>query len=282
MSKWKMVVVIPAGAKDDVADTLRSVLHYTNPELIVVVDDTQGRGIGMQHPKVIEIPSITTTNRGLGGLWVNLSAAFRYAIEHAEFDLLLRLDADALLLGPGIAEAAGERFERHPGIGALGAYRIGPDGGFRDWTPARRALFTELWLRGMRHPLMRRKLRELMAASAEYVRGEHALGGAVLYRGDAVREMYRRGFLDLPEFASSQLGEDWIFGLITVAAGYHTGDFSGPQDPLALRWKGLPAAPAELLAKGKLVTHSVRYWGDMRETEIREYFAAVRTDAPVL
>ena len=120
-----------------------------------------------------------------------------------------------------------------------------------------------------------------MAIAPEYIRGEHALGGAVLYRGDTVREMHRCGFLDCPEFARSLLGEDFIFGLMTVAAGYHTGDFSGPGDPLALRWKGLPAAPEELLAKGKLVTHSVRFWADRREAEIREYFAAARADAPV-
>ena len=279
MSKWKMVVVVPAGPNDDVADTLRSVLHYADPELIVVIDDTQGRGIGLKHPKLVEIPPDASTHRDLGGLWVNLSKAFRYAVEHSEFDLLLRLDADALLLGSGVAEAAGDRFERFPETGALGAYRISPDGGLRDWTSARRALLIELWLRGIRYPSMRRKLRKLMAASPEYIRGEHALGGAVLFRGDAVREMYRRGLLDAPEFAHSILGEDYIFGLVTVAAGYHTGDFSGPEDPLALRWKGLPAAPQELLAKGKLVTHSVRFWGDMPEAEIREYFAAARADA---
>lgn len=282
MPKWKMVVVVPAGPKDDVADTLRSVLHYADPELIVVIDDTQGRGIGLKHPKLVEIPPVAATHRDLGGLWVNLSTAFRYAVEHTEFDLLLRLDADALLLGPGIAEAAGDRFHRFPDIGALGAYRISPDGGLRDWAPARKALLIELWLRGVRYPSMRRKLRELMAASPHYIRGEHALGGAVLYRGDAVREMYRRGLLDSPEFAHSILGEDFIFGLVTVAAGYRTGDFSGPEDPLALRWKGLPAAPQELLAKGKLVTHSVRFWADMPEAEIREYFAAARADARVL
>jgi hypothetical protein len=282
MSQWKMVVVVPAGPNDDVADTLRSVLHYADPELIIVIDDTQGRGIGLKHPKLVEIPPDASTHRDLGGLWVNLSKAFRYAVEHSEFDLLLRLDADALLLGPGIAEAAGDRFERSPEIGALGAYRISPDGGIRDWTSARRALLIELWLRGIKYPSMRRKLRKLMAASPEYIRGEHALGGAVLYRGDTVREMYRRGLLGAPEFAHSILGEDFIFGLITVAAGYHIADFSGPEDPLALRWKGLPAAPQELLAKGKLVTHSVRFWADMPEAEIREYFAAARADATML
>ena len=45
----------------------------------------------------------------------------------------------------------------------------------------------------------------------------------------------------------------WAFGLttlLTIAAGFRIGDFGGPADPLALRWRGLPAHPAELLAGG--------------------------------
>jgi hypothetical protein len=45
---------------------------------------------------------------------------------------------------------------------------------------------------------------------------------------------------------------------------------------MAMRWRGLPAHPDELLAKGKLLTHSVRFWGDLREPEIRGIFRAAR------
>jgi hypothetical protein len=82
---------------------------------------------------------------------------------------------------------------------------------------------------------------------------------AILYRHGALAEMNRRGWLDLPELGDSYAGEDHLFGLLTVAAGYRTADFGGPGDPLATRWRGLPAAPADLLAAGKLVTHSVRF-----------------------
>lgn len=280
MSQCRMIVVVPAGPRDDAADTIRSVLSYTDPELVLVIDDTHGRGIGLEDPRVVVFTPPGSPPGPFGGLWVKLAAAFRYAVEFTDFDVLLRLDTDALILGPGIAEAAVDRFARDPAVGALGAYRVGPDGRNRDWTPARKMVRAELGLRGMRHPAVRRRVRELVAAAPEYVPGEHALGAALFVRGDTVREWYRRGMLDYPELGGSLLGEDHLFGLLTLAAGYRIADFSGPQDPLAVRWEGLPAAPAELLAAGKLVTHSVRSWGDMHEAEIREFFAARRPAPP--
>jgi hypothetical protein len=275
----RMVVVVPAGPRDDAADTLRSVFRYTEPELVVVIDDTRGRGIGVSHPRLAVISPSATRAGPFGGLFVKLGAAFRYALEQADFDVLLRLDADALLLGPGIAEAAMARFERDPAVGALGCYRVGPDGRSRDWTPARKMIQAETGPRGVRRPSVRRRLRSLRRAAPGYVPGEHALGAAVLYRRDAIGEMHRLGLLDLPELGNSRVGEDHLFGLLTVAAGYRTDDFSGPDDPLALRWKGLPASPEDLLAAGKLVTHSVRSFSDMPEAEIRAYFAARREDS---
>jgi hypothetical protein len=202
--------------------------------------------------------------------------AFSYAIENAQFDVLLRLDTDALLLGPGLAEAAAAQFHAKADVGALGAYRIGPDGGIRDWTSARRLVRAHTGLRGLRYLSCRRTLRGLVASAPGYVLGEHALGGAVIYRGEMLREIYRRGLLKFPELANSRLGEDHIFGLITVASGYRTDDFSKPGDPMAARWKGLPFSPDELLKSGKLVTHSIRSWNGMSEQEIRDHFAEVR------
>jgi hypothetical protein len=277
MPQSRLVVVVPAGPKDDAADTLRSVLYYTDPELLLVIDDTHGRGIGLDDPRVVIFTPPSSPPGPFGGLWVKLAAAFRHVTDHAEFDLLLRLDTDALILGPGIAEAAAERFSRDPALGALGAYRVGPDGGTRDWKPAANMVKAELGLRGMRHTAARRRLRTLIAQAPEYATGEHALGAAVVFRADMVREWSRRGMLDYPELGDCMLGEDHLFGLLTAAAGYRTGDFSGPDDPLAVRWLGLPAAPADLLAAGKLITHSVRSWENMGEGEIRAFFAAHRS-----
>lgn len=274
MAGSKLVVVIPAGPGDTAIDTIESVLCFSNPELIVVIDDTNGRGVGFAQQEIITLPSIA--HGGYGELWVNLAMAFSHVVKCVQFDVLLRLDTDALLLGPGLAEAAAGRFLQNPDVGALGAYRFSPDGNVRDWTPARKIFEAETGIRGLRNPSCRRTLRSLIASAQGYTSGEHALGGAVIYRGETVREMHRRGLLDLPMLVNSRLGEDHIFGLITVAAGYRTDDFSRPQDPMAVRWKGLPFAPDELLKAGKLVTHSIRSWGGLSEQEIRSYFAAAR------
>jgi hypothetical protein len=65
--------------------------------------------------------------------------------------------------------------------------------------------------------------------------------------------------------------------LLTMAAGYQIGDFGGLTGPMALKWRGLPAHPADLLAAGKLVTHSVRSWQDLGERQIRGIFAQARS-----
>jgi hypothetical protein len=67
-----------------------------------------------------------------------------------------------------------------------------------------------------------------------------------------------------------------IMGLVTVAAGCHLSDFGGPDDTVAARWRSLPAHPDELLAKEKLLTHSVRFLEDLHEPEIRQIFRQAR------
>lgn len=277
-----LAVVIPAGPRDDVADTLASVLHYTAPpRLVVVVDDT-GRDVGATleatSPDVAVVRAPGRAAGSHGGLWVKIAAGYRFALAHLDVDVLLRLDADALVIGAGIAEIAAARFASDQRLGLLGSYRYGPDGGTRDWSPAADALRSECGLRGISRPRSRRTLRALRARAVAqgYVAGEHALGGAYLHSGAAARALCRAGWLELPELAQSRLGEDHLFALLTVAAGFAIGDFGGPDDPLAITWQGLPAPPTDLLARGKLVTHSVRSFGELGETGIRARFAAER------
>lgn len=283
MTDVPLAVVIPGGPADDVRDTLDSVLHYTSPpRLVVVVDDTGGH---LQGPleersgdvRVIQAPP--GAPGALGGLFAKLSAGFRHALDTFPFDVLLRLDADALVIGPGLAEAAKERFGADPGLGMLGSCRVRSDGCARSFEEAARVLGRECGWRGLDRPSMRAALRALRRAALEhgYVAGEHALGGAYLLSADAVGAIAQQGWLDLWPLRASRLGEDHLFAMATVAAGFRLGDFGGPGDPLALRWKGLPAEPAVLLEEGKLVTHSVRSFEALSEPEIRAAFAAARS-----
>lgn len=282
-----LAVVIPAGPSDDVVDTVRSVLHYTSsPRTVAVVDDTGTGGrtradLERLSPDVKVVPAPAGAPGGYGGLWVKIAAGYKYVARTCDFAVLLRLDADALMIGAGLAAAAAGYFESHPGVGMLGSYRTGPDGRDRDWSPAARLLGRECGWRGLDRPLMRRTLRQLRANASNqgYIYGEHPLGGAYLHSRAAVLALAERGWLDLKTLARSHLGEDHIFALITRAAGYNIADFGGPDGPLALKWRGLPAAPGDLLGRGKLVTHSVRSWESMGEAEVRRTFAAARRSA---
>jgi hypothetical protein len=280
----RLAVVIPVGPGDDAHDTVMSVLHYADPAALVLVDDSGGAvdltSVAAQSPAVDLLPAPPDAEGNRGGLWVKLAAGYRRALELCpDLDVLLRLDADALIIGAGIAEAAADRFAGDPSLGLLGSYRIGPDGGARDFGPAMRVIRAEMGLRGrLRGRALRARLRERVAIAEAngYELGEHPLGGCFVHSGAAVRALSDQGLLELPELARSKASEDHLFALLTIGVGFRIGDFGGPDDPLAMRWQGLPAHPQELLARGKLVTHSVRSFGDLDERAIRSTFAAAR------
>lgn len=280
-------VVLPVGPNDSEAavDTLASALYYLDPSrMIVVVDDT-GSGPGFTRrvkelsPDIVVLPSPPRSPGGLGGLWVKIAAGYQWLLQRYAPDVILRLDADALIIGSGIEECAIREFGQDPTLGLLGSYRIGSDGGPRDWSWPAWRIRVEAGLPGLRYPVRRWRLRRLLALASQhgYTDGEHVLGGSYIHSFRAADDIYARGWFDLPYLATSKLGEDQIMGLLAVAAGYRMTDFGGPADPMALRWRGLPAHPAELLANKKLVTHSVRSWDTMTEDEIRGIFRAART-----
>jgi hypothetical protein len=280
----RIAVIIPAGPRDDVLDTLASVVHYTDPSrAILVVDDealskNQTRTCDLA-PEIAVIDAPRRAPGTQGGLWVKLAAGYRWILERYEPQMVLRLDADALLLGRGLEAAVERVLMSSPKVGLLGSYRIGPDGGVRDFSPAAHQLHADSGFRGLRHPKCRSSLRHYLrlAQMHGYVDGESALGGAYIHSYEAASCIYRNGWFSQPCLAKSKLGEDHIMALLTVAAGFQIADFGGPAGPMALKWRGLPAHPREILAAGKLVTHSVRSWQDLTEREIRGIFAQART-----
>jgi len=280
----RIAVIVPAGPQDDVLDTLISVIHYTDPSrIILVIDDTSVRDnmasrIRGLWTDIAVIPAPARARGSHGGLWVKLAAGYRWILERYEPRLVLRLDADALLIGHGLESRAEQAFAGDPRVGLLGSYRVGPDGGLRDTSWAARQVRAEASSRGLIHPRCRSRLRRYLdlARRHGYTDGESALGGAYIHSYKAAQCIYERGWFSQPCFASSKLGEDHIMALLTSAAGYRIGDFGGPADPLALKWQGLPAHPSDLLASGKLITHSVRSWHDLSERQIRGIFADAR------
>jgi hypothetical protein len=284
----RIAVIIPAGPRDDIVDTLDSVVRYTDSasRVIVVVDDTSGvhgdrDHIGSLSPDIAIIDPAPARPGTDGGLWIKVAVAYRWLLERYQPALIMRLDADAVVLGPGIETAAEAAFGPDPRVGLLGSYRVGPTGAARDFSPVARELRAETGLPGLRNPRLRAGLRHFIRLARQhgYEDGEHVLGCAYLHSLAAANKINQSGWFDQPWLQASRLCDDQIMSLLTVAAGYRIADFGGPQHPLALKWQGLPAHPADLLATGKLVTHSVRSWGDLSEQDIRGIFAAARASA---
>lgn len=277
----RLAVVIPAALRDDAADTAASVLAYGGDHTsVVVVDDTGGALAHLAGERVHVRPALPGKPGVGGALWAKLADAYGWALDTLEPDIVMKLDADALMIGPGLAEAAGARFAADPALGMLGSYAVGPDGGRRDWSPAAVAIRAEAGWRGLRSPRHRRLVRALLreARAHGYVDGEHVLGAACLMSAPALRAVRARGWLEPALFQECRLVEDWIFPLEVVAAGFRVADFGGPGDPLGVRWRGLPGTPESLRAEGRLVVHSVRDHGDAREADIRAAFARMRAD----
>jgi hypothetical protein len=283
----RIAVIVPAGPRDDVLDTVSSVVQYTGPSRVILVVDDAGQAadgsraaaLRSLSPDVTVMPAPSVRQALFGGLWAKLGAGYRWILERYEPGLVLRLDADALMIGAGIEQAAEDAFGADPRVGLLGAYRVGPDDGLRDFSWAARQIRAAAGLPGFLHPRRRLAVRRYLrlARGHGYTDGEHALGGAYLHSYAALSRIRAHGWLaEAPMFTGAMIGDDHLISLMTVAAGYRIADFSGSADPMALTWRGLPAHPADLLARGKLVTHSVRSWGDLTEAEIRGIFAAAR------
>ena len=280
-----LVVVLPVGPSCDiefVADTIASVAHYAGPSHAVILVDDSGKGIGIavqaRLPGIVVLSTPGGWGRG-GGLYRTIALGMSHAWTHYDFEVLMKMDTDALFIGPEPERDAIEHFRLHPELGIIGSYRIDCNGEPRDFAPPRRRIARDLGLASLlRHPFSRWKgwrfLRSTIRRAARdgYEPAEHCQGGAYFVSRECVRRLAEHDLLSRHEIHWTDIGEDQLFGLFMVATGLRHGDFATGTFPIGVRWRGLPCSPEELLARRKKVTHSTRFWGEMKEGEIREFF----------
>jgi hypothetical protein len=277
------VFVIPVGPKcrlDFVADTIESVRFFAPMARIVVVDDS-GAGRGAEIERRYPVTVVTATAHGLfGSLYVNLSAGFTEALRQP-FRILVRLDTDALIAGDDFEKKAVDAFQADRYLGSLGSFRIGYDGiGIRDRSWARRQILIFFALRSWRRPRAAIMIARILARARRngYKLGESIMGGAVVYRYEAIDAMKEASLLGRAELTATGLQEDHIFGLCLFSLGYRLGEFGNRYDdlPMGVHWRGLPASPEELIERGKSVIHSTKSFQSMDEETIRREFRSAR------
>lgn len=292
MDRVDIVVVIPIGPTcklNYVLDTIESVKHFVTPSHVIIALDDSGKGTGAAVKARFGDVVVITAERSYGkdvGLYLNLSSGFAFAYEHYNFEVLLRMDTDALVIGPGPEAEAIDYFRRHSDVGIIGSYRVDCNGDPRDYSWPRQLLAEELnslrplvtstnplgWLKGWL--FLRRVF--LRSRSNGYEAGEHCLGGAYFISRACIGRLVKNNLLFRREISWSRLQEDHIFGLLIYSVGLRHGDFATGSLPMGLRWQGLPCSPEELLERQKKITHSTRFFNDLSEDDIRDYFRTQR------
>jgi len=289
MKQITLAVVIPVGPAcelDYVGDTIESVRHYVTSSHVIIVLDDSGKAMGIAIKERFNdvVILITPGNRGTAaGLYMNISRGFSFAYENYAFDVLLRLDSDALVIGHNPEKDAIGYFHQNPDNGIIGSYKTDCNGDPRDFSWPRNQLKKELSLRALlTNPRKRLRgwffLRKVFHQSRKhgYEAGEHCLGGAFFISRECVGRLYKNNLLSRQEISWTELGEDQILGLLIYSVGLRHGDFATGSHPMGLRWRGLPCSPRDLINRKMKVTHSTRFFKDLSEQTIREYFREQR------
>ncbi|MGC3947088.1 MAG: hypothetical protein QM762_21650 [Chryseolinea sp.] len=292
--KVQTVVVIPLGPKckmDYVLDTIASVQHYiTEQKAILIADDSQNAGyrrrISSAYPDIIILSTKQNLGKGLG-LYTNLSYAYRYALDHFDFETLLRLDTDALMIGYGADKAIASYFAAHPKVGLAGTFIRGNQHvdefgnvwdayGGRIYTIAIAKIFSRYFLRSP-VSLWRIRRRLFKAIYFGYEFGDLIFGGSYAFSRAGLEALRANGLLPIPHLMGIDMEEDHLFSLLMRSINMELGDLGQSAGPFGNIWKGLPATPEKLCEADKKIVHSTRYYkNQLREGDIRAFFRAKR------
>jgi hypothetical protein len=283
---FDIVAVVPVGPGTDplfVKDTIDSFFHYTSATNKVLVLDDSAEGIGEHIRKTypqVDLYCTPKPSGTMGGLYVSLCNAFRYALDNYDFKLILKLDTDALLTGGAPEKDALALVGKFPLTAIAGQYPLDYDG--NPWDigfPRDRILNGTTTWKGIKRPFANLVLRKhyLLALQNGYRTGESVFGGSYYISRTFVQKLREQNMLPDRRLRTLNLGEDHLFGLLAKTVGMELHSLSGKGQPFACAWKGLPASPQQLWNEGRKIIHSTRKWQNMNEEQIREYFRSKRT-----
>ncbi|MGH2870369.1 MAG: hypothetical protein ACRDNK_22720 [Solirubrobacteraceae bacterium] len=285
-------VLIPVGPAprelDRLRDTLESVQAFEDARqihLVLVDDGVEPRDLGVAAALWGSLEVIR--NRALGrsaGAYDSMVAGTVNGLKTVAArkpDFVLKLDTDALVIGrvlPSLQIALADAR-----VGLVGSYTHTCTGDRRDWSgwiPVLRRAERALSLGPGRRLTYRRArsrhwVHHVLDAARDngYELGAHCLGGAYAVGPGLLQ---RTDLLDFRPWLGTGLGEDVVVGALTFAAGLTVRGLTGRGEPFGLAWQGLPLPPAELIAHGHSVVHSVKDQALGDEQAIRAYFRSAR------
>jgi hypothetical protein len=208
----------------------------------------------------------------LWGLDLTLRRAFHEAHRLFESPIYLKIDPDALIIGPGLEDALSRAFSANPELGLLGTFHT-------DWNGEQRDL--SYWRERMLGVSENLGKPYQLAIQNGYQVGDGVQGGAYALSRACLDSISKRGwFLGTDGYCPSgvrgrHVAEDSLITMLTYAAGYKAGDIGGPGQSFAIWDVGLPMAPEELVRQNRIVTHAIKY-RDENSLAARDYFRARR------
>lgn len=266
-------------------DVIHSIEYYVEESFhIIAVDDFSPSRLDEKLKR--EIPKLTVLRNpkkhgGRSGLYVTQALACKYALEHFNFRIFIKMDTDALMVGPSLVTRAIKKFEADPHLGILGSYRQRSDGKRRQWLRWKLIFLCESsqFRRFYKKPVLwRDAIKE--ARKSGYDVGENILGGCYIINEKTLKVMNLKGYLDYEYdyvIYHSQIGDEIIYSLFCKASGFQIEDFGKPEDPMVIALDIVPMPKEKIISDKKSVIHSVKM-GFNKETqqELRKFFKSFR------
>ena len=296
MTNTRCLVMIPAGPatiREYLDDTIDSINHHLGASncVIAVIDDSRQNRFADVGDLVLNATVVTpadyregTKSITRGSLFCKLIYALKRLIRQYRFDVLLRMDTDALMIGDAPHEDATRFFESRPDVGMIGAFKRRGDGSDKTYAMAikGRQLTRELSLRhGFQNPALVMTLRRMVkrAEAHGYTKGDMCTGGACFIRSDAIEAMHEHGYFDLDVLKHSKLMDDALMALACYAAGYTLADLPEEDNVLAINWRRLPMPIEELVSRRKKIVHPIKDEDASIEPTVRAYFQKRRAES---
>ena len=295
--KTTCLVLLPVGPKTNINflnDTLDSILYYIGSETktctILVIDDTRDDSLeylDVDYKTVIRrraknYPGEENRSEAATGLlFGKLINALDHIVGSLEFDLLLKIDTDTLIIGESPHLDALDFFDLHPTVGMLGAFQRRGDGTNKRLAMRGKGLQLK---REMSFPFCLRNLKlrnaiKMLVRQAQksvgFELGNTVTGGGYFISGKAISDLKQSNKLT-DELRFSVVSEDTLFALLVASEGYELSDPDLENDFMAINWRGLPMPLEELVAKKKKIVHPVKLDDPDAEEQIRNYFKQFR------
>lgn len=296
LTHTRCMVLIPAGPNTQpeyLNDTIESVNHHIGAVncTVAVIDDSRRKRfayVGDLFPNAV-VTEAADYGEGeksdtRGSLFAKQVSAIRRLMWRYRFDVLLRMDTDALMIGNAPHEDALALLDGHLDIGMVGAFTRRGDGSDKKAAMAAKGqqLTRDMGLRcWLKDPALVSTLRSLVrrAEGHGYTRGDMCTGGACFMAPRALSAMEKQGLLDLDVLSRSALMDDMLMALLCCAAGYKLSDLPADRDVLAINWRGLPVPLDALVAHNKKIVHPIKDDDPSVEPAVRAYFRERRARA---